>query len=283
MSVSIELISRNKMFGGTHCRYQHNSHVNNCAMTFAIYLPPQADQQAVPVLYWLSGLTCNDENFSHKAGAQKIAAELGIALVMPDTSPRGEGVADDSEGAYDCGLGAGFYLNATQQPWVKHYHMYDYVVRELPDIVQSHFNVNDRCSISGHSMGGHGALTIGLKHADRYQSISAFSPIGNPVQCPWGQKAFKTYLGDNQKDWFAYDAVHLLETFDGKPAPPILVDQGGDDNFLNEQLSGSALQAALQRYVGDSTYRLQQDYDHSYFFIATFIESHLKFHADHLF
>jgi S-formylglutathione hydrolase len=248
-------------------------------MRFAIFLPPQASTGAkVPVLYWLSGLTCSDENFMQKAGAQRLAAELGIAIVAPDTSPRGEGVAD-YEG-YDLGQGAGFYVNATEAPWNRHFQMYDYVVKELPDLIESLFPVSDKRAISGHSMGGHGALTIALRNTERYQSVSAFSPINNPVNCPWGQKAFAAYLGKDTSTWREYDASLLMR--EAKQKVPALVDQGEADNFLAEQLKPEVLAAA----AGENNYPLElrshKGYDHSYYFIATFIEDHLRFHASYL-
>ncbi|MCL9776012.1 S-formylglutathione hydrolase [Vibrio methylphosphonaticus] len=279
--MTIENCSQAKVFGGWHKQYTHQSKVLNCAMRFAVYLPPQASKESpVPVIYWLSGLTCSDENFMQKAGAFKVAAELGVAIVAPDTSPRGEGVADDTEGAYDLGLGAGFYLNATQAPWDKHYHMYSYIVDELPALIEQHFPVTQAKSISGHSMGGHGALTIGLKNSEQYQSISAFSPITNPINCPWGQKAFSHYLGNNIEDWKDYDSVELLKRT--KATLPIMVDQGEDDGFLQDQLKPELLIAAAKASGSDVTLRMQAGYDHSYFFIQSFIEDHLRFHAQFL-
>ena len=276
--MNVENISSNRSFGGWNKQYTHQSDVLNCQMRFAIYLPPQASTgKKVPVLYWLSGLTCTDENFMHKAGAQRIAAELGIAIVAPDTSPRGEDVPDDADGAYDFGLGAGFYVNATQEPWSKHYQMYDYVLKELPALIESVFPVSDQRAISGHSMGGHGALTIGLRNPDRYTSISAFSPICNPVNCPWGQKAFGNYLGDDRQAWLAHDASELMKESTAKL--PILVDQGDSDDFLQEQLKPETLDAAAKNSGYPLELRLQEGYDHSYFFIASFIEEHLRFHA----
>lgn len=275
-------LSRNKMFGGWHKRFSHFSHSNRCDMTFAIFLPPQAEQgEKVPVVYWLSGLTCNDENFSHKAGAQRIAAELGIALVMPDTSPRGTDVPDDEEAAYDFGLGAGFYVNATQAPWSRHYNMYDYVVDELPKLIEANFPVSEKKSVSGHSMGGHGALTIGLKNSDKFASISAFSPIVNPIDCPWGEKALGNYLGEDKTHWQQYDACYLFNSFEGN-MPPVLIDQGDADDFLAEQLKTDNLITVLHEKDFDVEINYQEGYDHSYFFIASFIESHLQFHAKHL-
>jgi len=278
--MSLELVSQTKTFGGWHKQYSHVSTSVNCTMRFAIFLPPNATpSNPVPVLYWLSGLTCTDENFMQKAGAFRVAAELGIAIVAPDTSPRGEGVADDEN--YDLGQGAGFYLNATQQPWAKHYHMYDYVQQELPKLIEANFPVSNIKAISGHSMGGHGALTIGLKHADSYRSISAFSPISNPTQAPWGQKAFSAYLGSNREEWVDYDTCLLLKK--GACHLPMLVDQGDADNFMDEQLMPNTLQQAAESQQANLTLRMQPGYDHSYYFIASFIEDHLRFHAKHLF
>ncbi|MCF7480609.1 S-formylglutathione hydrolase [Vibrio sp. J1-1] len=276
----IENVSQAKVFGGWHKQYTHESSSLNCQMRFAIFLPPNATKShPVPVLYWLSGLTCSDENFMQKAGAFRMAAELGIAIVAPDTSPRGEGVADDEN--YDLGQGAGFYLNATQAPWSQHYFMYDYITKELPAIIENNFPVSDVKSISGHSMGGHGALTIGLKNADQYRSISAFSPISNPVQCPWGQKAFTAYLGTDIENWKQYDASELLKQ---GPSPlAILVDQGDADGFLSEQLKPEVLVAAANKHGSELTLRMQPGYDHSYYFISSFIDDHLNFHAKYLF
>ncbi|WP_278250699.1 S-formylglutathione hydrolase [Shewanella sp. 4t3-1-2LB] len=275
----LENISSNKVFGGWHKQYRHRSTVLNCDMRFAIYLPPLANSQSVPVLYWLSGLTCTDENFMQKAGALRIAAELGMALVCPDTSPRGEGVADAEDGAYDLGLGAGFYLNATQAPWSSHYRMYDYVVSELPALIEQHFPVNEQRAIAGHSMGGHGALTIALKNPGRYVSASAFSPICHPLACPWGQKAFTAYLGDDREQWKQYDAVELIKS--GAAPLPMKVDQGESDPFLAEQLLPETLISAAKQMQFDLDYQLHAGYDHSYYFIASFIETHLRFHQQH--
>lgn len=276
----IENVSQAKVFGGWHKQYTHESSSLNCQMRFAIFLPPNATKShPVPVLYWLSGLTCSDENFMQKAGAFRMAAELGIAIVAPDTSPRGEGVADDEN--YDLGQGAGFYLNATQAPWSQHYFMYDYITKELPAIIENNFPVSDVKSISGHSMGGHGALTIGLKNAAQYRSISAFSPISNPIQCPWGQKAFTAYLGTDIENWKQYDASELLKQ---GPSPlAILVDQGDADGFLSEQLKPELLVAAANKHGSELTLRMQPGYDHSYYFISSFIDDHLNFHAKYLF
>jgi S-formylglutathione hydrolase len=275
----IENVSVNKSFGGWNKQYSHQSKTLNCTMRFAIYLPPQVSHgEKVPVLYWLSGLTCTDENFMHKAGAQRIAAQLGIAIVAPDTSPRGEGVADDE--AYDLGQGAGFYVNATQAPWNRHYQMYDYLVNELPEIIEATFPVSDKRAISGHSMGGHGALTIGMLNPERYSSMSAFSPICNPMNAPWGKKAFTAYLGKDKATWHNHDASELMRK--ATQFIPARVDQGGADNFLNEQLKPDTLEAAAKTNDYPLEMHIHEGYDHSYYFIASFIEEHLHFHAKHL-
>lgn len=277
--MNLENISSNRCFGGWHKQYLHDSAVLACRMRFAIYLPPQAAQgDKVPVLYWLSGLTCTDENFMQKAGAQRIAAELGIAIVAPDTSPRGEDVADDP--AYDLGQGAGFYLNATQAPWNRHYRMYDYVSRELPALIEAHFPVSPRRAIAGHSMGGHGALVCALKRPQDYVSVSAFSPIANPVNVPWGQKAFAAYLGEDRQQWLEWDACHLLGQV--PQIPPLRVDIGLADAFLENQLKPDALEAAARSAGHALQLHRHQGYDHSYYFIASLIEAQLRFHAEHL-
>jgi S-formylglutathione hydrolase len=247
-------------------------------MTASIFMPPQAKTQKVPVLWWLSGLTCTDQNFVTKAGAQRYAAEHGVAIVAPDTSPRGEGVPDDPDGAYDFGLGAGFYVNATQAPFDKHYHMYDYITQELPGVVAANFGVDmDRQAISGHSMGGHGALTIALKNPGRFKSVSAFSPIVSPMNCPWGHKALGGYLGDDKAAWAAHDACALIGQAQEKL--PLLIDQGGADDFLKEQLKPELIEKACADADHPLTLRMQPGYDHSYYFIATFIGDHLEWHA----
>jgi S-formylglutathione hydrolase len=277
--MSIEKVSESKIFGGWHKQYSHRSTTLNCQMQFAIYVPPQASTSAkLPVLYWLSGLTCTDENFMQKAGALRVAAELGIVIVAPDTSPRGIEVANDE--AYDLGQGAGFYVDATEMPWSKHYQMYDYVVNELPELIEAAFPVSDRRAISGHSMGGHGALTIGLRNPMRYLSMSAFSPICNPMNCPWGRKAFTAYLGEDKTTWPNYDASVLMQQ--AKHFVPAKVDQGASDGFLSEQLKPETLLAAAQASAYPLEYRLLEGYDHSYYFIASFIEDHLRFHAKFL-
>jgi S-formylglutathione hydrolase len=276
--MSLDQIGANQSFGGQQLRYKHQSTTLNCEMTFSVYLPPQANKGPVPVLYWLSGLTCTDENFVQKAGAQQYAAEHGIAIVCPDTSPRGEGVADDPEGAYDMGLGAGFYVNATQQPWVEHYQMYSYVVDELPALIAAEFPVDgQRASISGHSMGGHGALVIALKNPGHFKSVSAFAPICSPLNCPWGNKTLSNYLGENIEDWKQYDTVELVKQ--STVQLPVLVEQGEGDNFLAEQLKTELLIRASEEAEFPMQIRLQSEYDHSYFFIATFIGEHIAFHA----
>lgn len=281
MSSSIELLEEHRMFGGWQQRYRHTSSSLNCSMTFSIYLPPPRDDNPPPVLYWLSGLTCNDENFTMKAGAQRIAAELGLVLVMPDTSPRGDDVPNDEN--YDLGQGAGFYLNATRAPWDAHFRMYDYIIDELPQIIAGHFSVSDKQSICGHSMGGHGALVLALRNPQRFRSVSAFAPIVNPCQVPWGRKAFSAYLGDDENQWLQYDSCHLLNTLPKEQKPfPILIDQGDDDQFLADQLQPSKLVELARQQGWPLQIRIQPGYDHSYFTIATFIEEHLRFHAQWL-
>jgi len=276
--MKLEQLAENRCFGGRQIQYKHQSAVLSCEMVFSVYLPPQAESQKVPVVYWLSGLTCTDQNFVQKAGAQRVAAELGLAIVTPDTSPRGEGVPDDADGAWDFGLGAGFYLNATEQPWVQHYRMYDYIVDELPALLATMPSLEaSQCSIMGHSMGGHGALSIALKNPGKYQSVSAFAPICAPMQCLWGQKALRGYLGEDQSNWRQYDTCELLAQSEERL--PLLVDQGGADNFLTEQLKPELLQAACERVGHPLDLTIHPHYDHSYFFIASFIEKHLRYHA----
>lgn len=266
-----------KEFGGYLNRYTHESAVCQCSMTFSVYLPPQAEQGPVPALYWLSGLTCTDDNFRVKAGAQRYAAEHGIALIIPDTSPRGDEVPDVPE-RYDLGKGAGFYVNATQQPWAKNYHMYDYVTQELPALVEQHLPLIPGVkSITGHSMGGHGALICALKNPGAYRSVSAFAPITNPVNCGWGQGCFGAYLGEDTKSWEAYDATCLIQA--GAKAGELLVDQGTADEFYEEgQLLPENLKAACEQAGVPLTLRMQAGYDHSYHFIATFIGEHIAWH-----
>jgi S-formylglutathione hydrolase len=272
----MEVISRNRSFGGELQRVRHASHACNCDMVFAIFLPPQASTQPVPVLYWLSGLTCTDENFMQKAGAQRIAAELGLAIVCPDTSPRGTDLPNEHD-SYDLGSGAGFYVNATREPWARHYRMYDYVTQELPAIVETNFPVTAERGISGHSMGGHGALVCYLRNPGLYKSVSAFAPICHPSDCAWGQKALSAYLGEDRNDWVAYDAALLIG--DAIEKLPLLVDQGTEDDFLGDQLKPGSLEQACIASHYPLNLRMQDGYDHSYFFIATFIEDHLRHHA----
>lgn len=280
--MTVENLSQNRSFGGWHKQYKHQSSSLGCEMRFAIFLPPQtAHGEKVPVLYWLSGLTCTDENFMQKAGAQRVAAELGIAIVAPDTSPRGDDVADEAE-RYDLGKGAGFYLNATQAPWAQHYRMYDYVVNELPALVEELFPVTDQRAISGHSMGGHGALTIAMKNPERYSSVSAFSPICNPISCQWGQDAFRAYLGDDPAAWQQYDSSVLMQQASSEQFLPALVDQGEADDFLESQLRPETLEASAQASGYPLELNRHEGYDHSYYFIASFIEDHLRFHGKHL-
>ncbi|KRA45344.1 S-formylglutathione hydrolase [Pseudoxanthomonas sp. Root630] len=271
----MERLEHRACFGGWQDVYRHRSEVLGCDMTVGVYLPPQAEQGPCPVLYWLSGLTCTEQNFITKAGAQRYAAEHGIILVAPDTSPRGEDVADAD--GYDLGKGAGFYVNATQAPWASHYRMYDYIVDELPAWVEADPVASGRRAISGHSMGGHGALTIALKNPGRYRSVSAFSPIVAPSQVPWGQKAFAAYLGDDREAWKAYDTVELVGQ--AREKLPLLVDQGDADEFLQGQLKPELLQAAAAKAGHPLTLRLQPGYDHSYYFIASFIGEHIAHHA----
>ena len=275
MEVSLERIEHRACFGGWQDVYRHRSQVLDCDMQFAIYLPPQAQDGPVPVLYWLSGLTCTEQNFITKAGAQRYAAEHGIAIVCPDTSPRGEAVAD-AEG-YDLGKGAGFYVNATQVPWAAHYRMNDYVVDELPALVEAHFPVTLMRAISGHSMGGHGALMLALRNPIRYRSVSAFSPIVAPSQVPWGQKAFAAYLGDDRAAWRQYDTTELVQSATEKL--PFLIDQGDADEFLDVQLRPWLLQAAADAAGYPVYLRTQPGYDHGYYFVASFIGDHIAHHA----
>lgn len=277
---ALELVSRTRVFDGWLARYRHASRTLNCDMVFAIYLPPAAEEKSVPLLWWLSGLTCTDENFSQKAGAFQTAAQLGIAIACPDTSPRGTDLPGEHD-SYDFGSGAGFYINATQAPWAAHYRMYDYVTQELPELVQAHFPVTDKQAISGHSMGGHGALICALKNPQKYTSVSAFAPISQPSACPWGEKAFSGYLGDDKSAWQAWDSCALIR--EHGCALPVLVDQGDADDFYHQQqLQPEALQQACADAGVNLTLRMQAGYDHSYFFIASFIDEHVKFHGRYL-
>ncbi|HEY6081796.1 MAG TPA: S-formylglutathione hydrolase [Polyangiaceae bacterium] len=273
--MALERVERRACFGGVQGVYRHDSAVLGCRMSFAIYLPPVAEGTRVPVLYFLSGLTCTEQNFIGKAGAQRYAAEHGIAIVAPDTSPRGPGVAD-AEG-YDIGLGAGFYVNASEAPWAAHYRMYDYVTSELPSLVESHFPVSATRSISGHSMGGHGALVCALKRPGQYRSVSAFSPIVAPTQVPWGRKAFTQYLGADESKWNEWDGCELIRA--GGDQLELLVDQGEADEFLSSQLRPDLLESACAAAKRPLRLRRHAGYDHSYYFISTFIGEHIAYHA----
>jgi S-formylglutathione hydrolase len=281
----LELLSENRCFGGLHRRYRHRSQELDCTMVFAVFLPPQAlTGGRVPALYWLSGLTCTDENVMQKAGAQRLAAELGLALIAPDTSPRGEAVPADPQGSWDFGLGAGFYVDATEPPWSRHYRMHSYVSAELPALVEAQFPIDDRRGICGHSMGGHGALVVAMRNPGRYRSVSAFAPIANPSRCPWGRKAFGHLLGDDPQSWMAWDSSALLAGGQGPVGPdgqplPLLVDQGTADGFLETQLMPEALEAAATASGHPLQLRRQPGYDHSYFFVASWIDDHLRHHA----
>jgi S-formylglutathione hydrolase len=277
----METVSENACFGGTVGFYRHASAVNNCDMQFAVFQPPQASAGPVPVVTYLAGLTCTEETYMIKAGAQRIAAELGLMLVAPDTSPRGDDVPDDPDGAYDFGLGAGFYLNATEAPWNRHFHMYDYLTKELPEVLFANFpGDRGRQGINGHSMGGHGALTVGLKNPGIYKSISAFAPICSPINCPWGQKALSNYLGSDQSAWADYDATEIIKSLDAMPAHKILVDQGLADQFLEQELHPHLFETACEEKGVALELRRHDGYDHGYYFISTFVEDHLRFHAE---
>ncbi|MCF8708563.1 S-formylglutathione hydrolase [Rhizorhapis sp. SPR117] len=277
----METLSSNKSFGGVQGVYKHASQETGTDMTFAVFVPPHAEGTILPVVWYLSGLTCTHANVMEKGEYRRVAAELGMIVVCPDTSPRGEGVPDDPEGAYDFGLGAGFYVNATVEPFAKNYRMLAYVTQELPAAIAENFPADmARQSIFGHSMGGHGALTIALKNPDQYKSVSAFSPIVSPLNCPWGEKALTGYVGPDKAAWRDYDACALIE--DGARVRDILVDQGGADNFLEEQLKPHLLVEACQKAGIPLTLRMQPGYDHSYYFISTFMEDHLRWHGERL-
>jgi S-formylglutathione hydrolase len=271
----MQCVEKHACFGGTQDVWSHRSSTLDCDMKFGLFLPPRAQRAPVPVLYWLSGLTCSEQNFITKAGAQRYAAEHGIAIVAPDTSPRGGDVAD-AEG-YDLGQGAGFYVNATQAPWSAHYRMHDYVVDELPALVEAHFPVSAARSISGHSMGGHGALVAALRNPGRYRSVSAFAPIVAPTRVPWGEKAFSAYLGDDRAAWSAWDACELVAHAGERL--PLLVDQGEADEFLETQLKPQLLAEACATAGHPLELRMRPGYDHSYYFIASFIGEHIAHHA----
>lgn len=279
----MEQVSQATSFGGVQAVYSHQSQALNCGMRFAVFTPPDAahGRGPFPVLYWLSGLTCTEENFITKAGAQRAAAELGLVVVAPDTSPRGEGVPDDPDGAYDFGLGAGFYVDATEAPWSRHYNMHSYAAEELPALIAAEFPVDPaRAGVFGHSMGGHGALTLHLKHPDVFRTCSAFAPIVAPSEVPWGRKAFSRYLGDDEAAWAAYDATALVRG--GAGGAEILIDQGTADVFLEDQLRPQLFEAACREAGRPLALRMRDGYDHSYYFIATFIEDHLRWHHERL-
>ena len=276
----MEIFSSNRSFGGWTKMFSHSSDICNGIMKCSVYIPPQADISQVPVLYWLSGLTCTHENFITKAGAQKFASELGLMIVVPDTSPRGAGIEGEDE-FYDLGTGAGFFINATKEKWSTHYRMEDYIIHELPKVIGEHFpaNINTQ-GIFGHSMGGHGALTLALKYPNNFRSVSAFAPICAPSQCPWGKKAFTAYFGENQEDWLKNDANELMKT--SSIRIPMLIDQGSDDEFLEKELNFKQFEDTCSKKNYPSTFRMHKGYDHSYYFIASFIEDHMRFHAKEL-
>ncbi len=279
--MSLEVVSQSRCFGGTQFVYRHASVETGTPMRVAVFVPPQAQDTKRPVVWFLSGLTCTEENFTVKAGAQRVASELGLILIAPDTSPRGEGVPDDPEGAYDFGLGAGFYVDAVQDPWARNYRMRSYLEHELPELMEQNLPADmSRQGITGHSMGGHGALTIALRNPGRFGAVSAFAPISSPMNCPWGEKALSNYLGPDRGNWREYDACALIQ--DGARLSDLLVDQGTADGFLENQLKPELLEAACAKAGIPLTLRRQEGYDHSYFFIATFIEDHLRWHAERL-
>jgi S-formylglutathione hydrolase len=277
---NLTLATSYRCFDGWQQFYRHPAKTTACEMRFGLYLPPQAEQEKVPLLVYLAGLTCTEETFAIKVGGQRVAAELGLAVLTPDTSPRDMRFPGDDE-AYDFGMGAGFYVDATEAPWSAHYRMYSYVARELPDLVANAFAVDaDRVGLFGHSMGGHGALTIGLKHPDRFRSLSALAPIVAPMQCPWGQKAFSRYLGADRDSWRQYDATELMSNLGSAAGhPPLLIDQGLDDEFLATQLKPELFEAAARGAAYPLTLRRLPDYGHGYYFISSVIEDHLRHHA----
>jgi S-formylglutathione hydrolase len=277
----LSIISESKCFDGIQRIYTHPSRATQCNMRFGIFIPPQAQYKKVPLLYWLSGLTCTEENFITKAGAQRIASELGMAIVVPDTSPRGAEVPDEVE-SYDFGIGAGFYVDATQSPWSQHYQMYTYIQTELFELIAAHFPVDEhRIGIFGHSMGGHGALLMALNNPHQYKSVSAFSPICSTMHCAWGEKSLSKYLGNDKKLWRNYDVSALIKD-KGWKGPEILIDQGTNDQFLKEQLKPELLLSACEQANVPIQLRMQEGYDHSYYFISSFIEDHLRFHGVNL-
>lgn len=281
MPMTLDTVSTNKSHGGVQGVYRHQSRATGTEMTFSVFVPPHADGAKLPVIWYLSGLTCTHANVTDKGEFRKACAELGLIFVAPDTSPRGEGVPDDPEGAYDFGLGAGFYVNATQEPFARHYRMRDYIENELPEIVAGNFPADmARQGITGHSMGGHGALTISLRNPGRFRSTSAFAPIVAPAQCPWGQKALGGYLGDDRSTWKDYDACALIEG--GARLPDLLIDQGDADANLELQLKTDLLRQACASAGMAATIRMQPGYDHSYPFVSTFMADHLRWHAERL-
>lgn len=283
MPVALELISQHRCFGGTQRYYRHESAQIGLPMRFSVFVPPQADDGPVPVLFYLAGLTCTEETFMIKAGAQRLAAELGVMLVAPDTSPRGANVAGEEE-SWDLGTGAGFYVDATTSAWRDHYRMYSYITEELYDIVTGGTLPGDalRTGIFGHSMGGHGALVLALRNPDKFRSVSAFAPIAAPSRCPWGKKAFGAYLGDNAEAWAEYDASEIVRGLANPFPAGILIDQGEADQFLAEQLYPEVFEAACAAAGQPLTLRRQAGYDHGYYFISTFIEDHIRFHVERL-
>lgn len=277
--MTLEIISQNKCFGGVQYIYAHESYETKTKMRFAVFVPDGVKN--APAVIYLSGLTCTEENVTHKAGAQRVCAKLGLVFIAPDTSPRGQDVPDDVNNAYDFGLGAGFYVDATQEPWAKNYRMKSYIENELMAVIGSNLPIDmARIAIMGHSMGGHGALTIALRNPEKFKSVSAFAPIVSPINCQWGQKALSGYIGENKDDWREYDACALLE--DGNELIPCLIDQGSADNFLDAQLKTQIFENALLLSGQNAQIRYHEGYDHSYYFIASFIEDHLEFHAKYL-
>lgn len=279
--MTIEIVSTNIAFGGVQGVYRHASAATGTDMTFSVYVPPHEEGALLPIVWFLSGLTCTHANVTEKGEFRRACAELGLIFIAPDTSPRGEGVADDPEAAYDFGLGAGFYVDATQAPFDQHYRMRDYIENELPAIIAAHFPADmQRQAIMGHSMGGHGALTISLRNPGRFRSTSALAPIVSPLSCPWGEKALGGYIGQDRAQWRAYDSVALIA--DGARLPDLLVDQGSDDNFLEAQLKTHLLTEQCAAVGQPATIRMQPGYDHSYYFISTFMGAHLTWHAERL-
>lgn len=276
--MTIEILEEHFCFGGIQRVYTHQSLFTRCSMRFGLFLPPQAKNSQVPILYWLSGLTCNEQNFITKAGAQRIASKLGIAILNPDTSPRGIDLPEENE-SNDFGTGAGFYVDATKNPWSKYYRMASYIQKELPELLKKHLQLDSKkCGIFGHSMGGHGALTLALKNPTQYRSVSAFAPICAPRHSPWGRKALRGYLGEDEQAWKEYDACELIAK-KGWPHQAILIDQGQSDPFLEEQLKPNLFEKACEKAGVKLNLRMHPGYDHSYYFIASFIEDHLRFHA----